>query len=167
MRNHWMMLWQPGPGFNFGQVVVLSMPLPQRSAKLPEGALFFSHLVSSPMISLGASAWGALMWPLEQYDSDSSGNLYYCLQHDDAQASWIFLHDPKQWRVVEMEPVWHLNKVCLQCSEVMWQNLLDAMLKDKKCLGKLFIHSIICYSFDLPKRFQSTHLESLELILKV
>ena len=132
------------------------------------GLVFQSQdLVSSPMISLGASAWGALMWPLEQYDSDSSGNLYYCLQHDDAQASWIFLNDPKQWRVVEMEPVWHLNKVCLQCSEVMWQNLLDAMLKDKKCLGKLFIHSIICYSIDLPKRFQSTHLESLELILKV
>ena len=45
------------------------------------------------------------MWPLELYDSDDEVE-YYTLQCDvEAKAKCEFLHDPQEWKVVDMEPV--------------------------------------------------------------
>ena len=86
---------------------------------------------SPPQFSLGHADWGVLMWPLELYDSDDEVE-YYTLQCDvEAKAKCEFLHDPQEWKVVEMEPVWRSNMICLHCNRSSWENLLDVMLKDR------------------------------------
>ena len=86
------------------------------------------------------------MWPLEWYSSDDEYE-YYTLKCD-AEAKWEFLHEPQDWKVVEMEPVWQSNMICLQCNRSSWENLLDALLKDRAYPGNLyiyiFIHAIYC-----------------------
>ena len=60
---------------------------------------------SRPQFSLGHADWGVLMWPLELCDSDDEVE-YYTLQCDvEAKAKCEFLHDPQEWKVVDMEPV--------------------------------------------------------------
>ena len=86
---------------------------------------------SPPQFSLGHADWGVLMWPLELYDSDDEVE-YYTLHCDvEAKAKCEFLHDPQEWKVVEMEPVWRSNMICLHCNRSSWENLLDVMLKDR------------------------------------
>ena len=96
--------------------------------------------VSSPQFSLGHVDWGVLMWPLELYSSDDEVE-YYTLKCD-AEAEWEFWHEPQDWKVVEMEPVWQSNMICLQCNRSSWENLLDAMLKDRTYPDNLFMHSL-------------------------
>ena len=79
---------------------------------------------SLPQFCLGHADWGVLMWPLELFDSDCEGE-YYILKAADSEVKWEFLHDPLDWKVVEMEPVWHSDIICLQCNqpwEICWMS---------------------------------------------
>ena len=74
------------------------------------------------------------------YSSDDEIE-YYTLKCD-AEAKRKFLHEPKDWKVVELEPVWQSNMICLQCNRSSCENLLGVMLKDRMYPGNLFIHSV-------------------------
>ena len=63
--------------------------------------------VSPPQFSLRHAHWGLLTWPLELYSSDDEYEYYTLIC--DAEAKWEFLHEPQDWKVVEMDL---LGRIC-------------------------------------------------------